>query len=102
MVGVTVAGTEVGVLRIVLNPAKLHGWHRPDRARRVHRPPDTLTNDFIVNLLDMGTEWKASAWDEPRPVRPGLNRPQSLGCSMSCERYKGSPSWVISPSWVSR
>jgi len=23
--------------------------------------PDTLTNDFFVNLLDMGTEWKASA-----------------------------------------
>jgi catalase-peroxidase len=25
-----------------------------------HRP-ETLTNDFFVNLLDMGTEWKASA-----------------------------------------
>jgi catalase-peroxidase len=23
-----------------------------------------LTNDFFVNLLDMGTEWKASAEDE--------------------------------------
>jgi len=23
------------------------------------RKPDTLTNDFFVNLLDMGTEWKA-------------------------------------------
>ena len=22
--------------------------------------PETLTNDFFVNLLDMGTEWKAS------------------------------------------
>ncbi|WP_200419926.1 catalase/peroxidase HPI [Streptomyces sp. Y2F8-2] len=28
-----------------------------------HRP-ETLTNDFFVNLLDMGTEWKASATDE--------------------------------------
>ncbi|WP_086736107.1 catalase/peroxidase HPI [Streptomyces glaucescens] len=28
-----------------------------------HRPR-TLTNDFFVNLLDMGTEWKASASDE--------------------------------------
>jgi hypothetical protein len=28
VVGVTVAGTKVGVLWIVLNPAKLHGWHR--------------------------------------------------------------------------
>jgi catalase-peroxidase len=23
--------------------------------------PETLTNDFFVNLLDMGTQWKASA-----------------------------------------
>lgn len=26
--------------------------------------PGLLTNDFFVNLLDMGTEWKASATDE--------------------------------------
>ena len=26
--------------------------------------PGTLTNDFFVNLLDMGTEWKASASEE--------------------------------------
>jgi catalase-peroxidase len=26
--------------------------------------PETLTNDFFVNLLDMGTEWKASAATE--------------------------------------
>ncbi|WP_217178141.1 catalase/peroxidase HPI [Streptomyces sp. AC495_CC817] len=26
--------------------------------------PEALTNDFFVNLLDMGTEWKASASDE--------------------------------------
>ena len=26
--------------------------------------PGTLTNDFFVNLLDIGTEWKASANDE--------------------------------------
>jgi catalase-peroxidase len=25
--------------------------------------PETLTNDFFVNLLDMGTEWKATADD---------------------------------------
>ena len=24
-------------------------------------PPETLTNDFFVNLLDMSTEWKASS-----------------------------------------
>src|SRR5207253_6977648 len=26
--------------------------------------PETLTNDFFVNLLDMGTEWKASIESE--------------------------------------
>ncbi|MEU8842908.1 catalase/peroxidase HPI [Streptomyces roseus] len=26
--------------------------------------PETLTNDFFVNLLDMGTQWKASVSDE--------------------------------------
>ena len=26
--------------------------------------PETLTNDFFVNLLDMGTAWKATAKDE--------------------------------------
>ena len=25
------------------------------------KKPETLTNDFFVNLLDMGTEWKATA-----------------------------------------
>jgi catalase-peroxidase len=28
------------------------------------KQPETLTNDFFVNLLDMGTEWKATAEDE--------------------------------------
>ena len=26
--------------------------------------PGTLTNDFFVNLLDMGTQWQAAAGDE--------------------------------------
>jgi catalase-peroxidase len=26
--------------------------------------PETLTNDFFVNLVDMSTEWKSSASDE--------------------------------------
>ena len=26
--------------------------------------PETLTNDFFVNLLDMGTTWKASSEDQ--------------------------------------
>jgi len=28
------------------------------------KKPETLSNDFFVNLLDMGTEWKATAKDE--------------------------------------
>jgi catalase-peroxidase len=28
------------------------------------RRPETLSNDFFVNLLDMGTTWKASSEDE--------------------------------------
>jgi catalase-peroxidase len=28
------------------------------------KQPETLTNDFFANLLDMGTEWKASAGSE--------------------------------------
>jgi catalase-peroxidase len=27
------------------------------------RQPETLTNDFFVNLLDMGTTWKATSED---------------------------------------
>ena len=34
--------------------------------------PETLTNDFFVNLLDMGTEWKASSTAEG--VFEGLDR----------------------------
>ena len=33
--------------------------------------PETLTNDFFVNLLDLGTEWKASATEN---VYEGRNR----------------------------
>ncbi len=34
--------------------------------------PGTLTNDFFVNLLDMGIEWRKTAGDEP--VYEGVNR----------------------------
>ena len=34
--------------------------------------PGTLTNDFFVNLLDMGTEWKPSGPD--KNVYEGLDR----------------------------
>ena len=40
--------------------------------------PETLTNDFFVNLLDMGTEWKVSASAENviRGPGPGHRRRQ--------------------------
>jgi catalase-peroxidase len=40
----------------------------PDFGKSQHgvftEQPQTLTNDYFVNLLDMGTEWKASATEE--------------------------------------
>ncbi|MFD7610695.1 catalase/peroxidase HPI [Streptomyces sp. NPDC059828] len=38
------------------------GFGRSPHGAFTHRP-EALTNDFFVNLLDMGTEWKASASD---------------------------------------
>ena len=43
--------------------------------------PETLTNDFFVNLLDMGTEWKASADGQSYE---------------GCCRKKGDPRWTAS------
>jgi catalase-peroxidase len=42
--------------------------------------PEALTNDFFVNLLDMGTEWKAAA--EDREVFEGR------------DRKTGAPKWT--------
>ena len=61
------------------------GAHRrPARPERQHRArpstasspidPETLTNDFFVNLLDMGTEWRVSSAEhvyEGRDRAPG-------------------------------
>ena len=39
--------------------ARARRERREVRARRLHQAsPETLTNDFFVNLLDMSTEWK--------------------------------------------
>ena len=40
-------------------------------ARSLHRRPGTLTNDFFVNLLDMGTEWRSA---DGNGVFEGRNR----------------------------
>jgi catalase-peroxidase len=42
--------------------------------------PGQLTNDFFINLLDMGTEWKAQS--EARDVWDG------------CDRQTGQPKWT--------
>ena len=33
------------------------------QARRLHQKPETLTNDFFVNLLDMSTQWQPAGSD---------------------------------------
>ena len=45
----------VGGLRVLgANAGQVH-------ARRLHQAAGTLTNDFFVNLLDMGTQWRPAA-----------------------------------------
>ena len=44
--------------------------------------PETLTNDFFVNLLDMGTEWKPTT-------------PEAVAFEGRC-RKKGDPRWTAS------
>jgi catalase-peroxidase len=48
----------VGGMR-VLNANSMQSKHGVFTSR-----PETLTNDFFVNLLSMGTEWKASSTSE--------------------------------------
>ena len=45
------------------------------------RRPGTLTNDFFVNLLDMGTEWKA-----------GVGRQRA--CSKGATARPAQPKWT--------
>jgi catalase-peroxidase len=39
--------------------------------------PGTLTNDYFVNLLDMGTAWKRPPMARPISVRTGPQEPPS-------------------------
>ena len=61
--------------------------------------PEALTNDFFLNLLDMGTEWKASASDRERvrgsrsrdgrgQVDRHRRRPR-LRCALRAPRHRG-------------
>ncbi len=48
--------------------------------------PETLTNDFFVNLLDMNTEWKASVGIGER-----VRGPRPLDGSGQAHRYRRRP-----------
>jgi catalase-peroxidase len=52
----TLTGPEMTVL---VGGLRVLAECRPAQARRLHDRPGTLTNDFFVNLLDMGTQWIA-------------------------------------------
>jgi catalase-peroxidase len=52
-------------MTVLVGGLRVLGANTGVEARRVHEPPGTLSNDFFVNLLDMGTEWK------PADVRGG-------------------------------
>ena len=56
----------VGGLRV------LNANYRQSKEGVFTNRPETLTNDFFVNLLDMATEWKASSTTEG--VFEGLDR----------------------------
>ncbi len=60
--------------------------------------PETLSNDFFVNLLDMRTEWKPSASAENvyegrdrGRARSAGRRPRSISCSARTPSYGRSP-----------
>jgi catalase-peroxidase len=57
--------------------------------------PETLTNDFFVNLLDLNTEWKASASDSA-----GLESNQS-GQKISGRMVDKRPSYFAAASAAS-
>ena len=46
-------------------------------ARRLHQAPGALTNDFFVNLLDMGTEWKPTLGRRRACSKAATARPAS-------------------------
>ena len=61
--------------------------------------PGTLTNDFFVNLLDMGTEWKVSesaenvyeGRDRGRPASPSGPPPAPISSSVRTRSCVRSP-----------
>src|SRR5262245_2351689 len=66
------------------------------------RRPESLTNDFFVNLLDMGTEWKATASD--KDVFEGHDRKTGTPkwTATRVDRVFGSKAQLRAPAEVSR
>ena len=55
-------GLSAPEMTVLVGGMRALGAHYGDAPRGVlTKRPQTLTNDFFVNLLDMGTEWKASS-----------------------------------------
>lgn len=60
-------------LTVLVGGLRVLGANADDSAHGVFTVrPETLTNDFFVNLLDMGTEWKATS--EAKDVFEGRDR----------------------------
>ena len=51
-------------MTVLVGGMRVLGANVGGRARRPHRPAGVLTNDFFVNLLSPGTQWKASETEE--------------------------------------
>ena len=66
----TLSAPEMSVL--VAGLRVLNGNHRQSPVGVFTKQPEALTNDFFVNLLDMGTEWKATS--EAKDVFEGRDR----------------------------
>jgi catalase-peroxidase len=49
------------------------------------KQPETLSNDFFLNLLDMGTEWKAVSKAEDVFEGPTCSRVAHPGSNLSAE-----------------
>jgi catalase-peroxidase len=48
-------------MTVLVGGMRVLNERRAVRTGRLHRAPETLTNDFFVNLLDMSTEWQKSS-----------------------------------------
>jgi catalase-peroxidase len=58
----------------------LHANFRKSQHGVFTKRPEALTNDFFVNLLDMGTEWKAAS--------------DARGVFEGCDRRTGQVTWT--------